>query len=270
MHLQSESVSLTAAVPSLDDSAVVDGLLLSSLALGLRIGQAVLVAGEHADRSRSVTGSEIVFLRQVVHQGGLTQLYFAAPLSCPRVRSSVTVFTAENVALATHGKTVAGEVLGSGDAGQKNQSFVLKQGPLTYLSDDSELGASSTLSVRVDGVLWREVSSLLDQDGRSPCYVTSHADGGQVTVTFGDGEHGARLPSGQDNVVASYRVGSGPDGEVAAGALQLLLTRPTGLRSVANPLAATGAGSDAAAAALQEAVPLSVATLGRAVSLSTS
>lgn len=265
MYLQSESVSLTAAVPSLDESAVVDGLVLSSLALGLRSGQAVLVAGEHADQS-GVTSSEIAFLRQVVHQGGLTQLYFSAALSCPRVRSSVTVCA--NVALATHGKTVAGEVLGSGDAGQKNQSFVLKQGPLTYLSDDSELGASSTLSVRVDGVLWREVSSLIDQDGRSPCFVISHADSGQVTVTFGDGEHGARLPSGQDNVVASYRVGSGPDGEVAAGALQLLLTRPTGLRSVANPLAATGAGSDAAAAALQEAVPLSVATLGRAVSLS--
>jgi hypothetical protein len=125
------------------------------------VAKPVLVAGEHADQS-GVTSSEIVFLRQVVHQGGLTQLYFTAPLSCPRVRSSVTVCA--NVALATHGKSVAGEVLGSGDAGQKNQSFVLKQGPLTYLSDDSELGASSTLSVRVDGVLWREVSSLLNQD----------------------------------------------------------------------------------------------------------
>jgi predicted phage baseplate assembly protein len=202
-------------------------------------------------------------LAQVVHRGGYTWLYFAAPLASERTRSSVSVCA--NVAPATHGKTVAQEVLGSGDAGLANQRFVLKEGPLTYLPDVA--GARSSLTVRVGGVLWQEVDSLLSQDGRSRCYVLTWSDSGQVSVLFGDGIHGARLPSGQDNVVASYRVGSGLDGELAAGSLQVLLSRPLGLRSLSQPLASSGAAAAASSAELVTELPQSVATLGRAVSL---
>ncbi|HNI60833.1 MAG TPA: putative baseplate assembly protein, partial [Pseudomonadota bacterium] len=226
---------------------------------------AVLVSGEHANQS-GVSTSEVALLSQVVHRGGYTTLYFAKPLQNPRVRSSVSICA--NVVLATHGKTVSGEVLGSGDAGQKNQRFQLAQGPLTYLSDDSESGLKSTLSIRVSGVLWHPVSSLLAEDGRSRCYVVSHDADGHTTVTFGDGEHGARLPSGKDNVVATYRIGSGKDGEVSSGSLSILLSRPLGLRGVTNPIAAAGAEAAASAADILEEAPLSVATLGRAVSLS--
>ena len=44
------------------------------------------------------------------------------------------------------------------------------------------------------------------------------ADGG-VTVEFGDGEQGARLPTGRGNVTATYRVGGGTAGEVESGAI---------------------------------------------------
>ncbi len=264
IHLQSESLTLSPTIPRLDASAVRDSVELSTLVLGLGRGQRVLVYGEHASQS-GVFGHEVVTLSQVIHRGGYTTLYFAKPLQNARVRSTVTI--SANVVLATHGQTVSGEVLGSGDAAQRNQRFSLRQSPLTYLPDDSESGLRSSLSIRVSGVLWHEVPSLLDQDGRSHCYVVEHDVAGHTVVTFGDGEHGARLPSGQDNVVATYRVGGGTSGEVSASSLKILLTRPLGLRGVANPLAAAGAADGTSGAELLSEAPLSVSTLGRAVSL---
>ena len=96
----------------------------------------------------------------------------AKPLQNPRLRSSVSICA--NVVLATHGKTVSGEVLGSGDAGQKNQRFQLAIGPAYLSVGRQRVGAQSTLSIRVSGVLWHPVSSLLAEDGRSRCYVVSH------------------------------------------------------------------------------------------------
>lgn len=264
VHLQSESLYLSPTIPRLDSSAVSDSVELSSLVLGLARGQRLLVYGEYASQS-GVYGHEVVTLSQVIHRGGYTTVYFAKPLQNARVRSTVTI--SANVVLATHGQTVSGEVLGSGDAAQRNQRFSLRQSPLTYLPDDSESGLKSSLQVRVSGVLWHEVASLLDQDGRGHCYVVEHDAAGHTVVTFGDGEHGARLPSGQDNVVATYRVGGGSAGEVSASSLKILLTRPLGLRGVANPLAAGGAADSTAGADLVSEAPLTVSTLGRAVSL---
>ena len=57
---------------------------------------------------------------------------------------------------------------------------------------------------------------------------------------FGDGTRGARLPSGVNNLRATYRKGLGNDGNVAAEKLTQLITRPLGLKTVSNPLAAAG------------------------------
>ena len=62
----------------------------------------------------------------------------------------------------------------------------------------------------------------------------------QIFVGFGDGVSGARLPSGTNSVQAAYRKGIGVEGNVAAGSLTQLMTRPLGLKSVSNPLAAEG------------------------------
>jgi len=49
---------------------------------------------------------------------------------------------------------------------------------------------------------------------------------GDVVLQFGDGVHGARLPSGSANVNAKYRTGTGLAGMLAAGQINLLMTRP--------------------------------------------
>jgi len=92
-------------------------------------------------------------------------------------------------------------------------------------------------------------------------------DDGQTDVIFGDGKQGARLPSGTASVVVTYRSGIGFDGLVPARSLSLLATRPLGVRSVLNPLDATGAAPPALIEDARQNAPLTVRTLDRVVSV---
>lgn len=171
-----------------------------------------------------------------------------------------------NVGLATAGRTV-GALLGSGSASTPNQRFALKQAPLTYVQASTPNGRLSTLKVVVDGVAWKEVPTLYDQPSGAAVYATRMRADGTAETIFGDGLEGAMLPGGQNNVQATYRVGSGMAGNVGAGALTTLVDRPLGVGGVTNPQAATG-GQDAQSSADTRAnAPLAVLTLGRAVSV---
>ncbi len=44
------------------------------------------------------------------------------------------------------------------------------------------------------------------------------------------------LPAGSENIIASYRAGDGGPGNLQAGQITQLLTRPASLSSVTNPL----------------------------------
>jgi predicted phage baseplate assembly protein len=116
-------------------------------------------------------------------------------------------------------------------------------------------------------LLWHEVPSLFGRGSRERVFTTDMADDGSVTLRFGDGVRGARLPSGAQNVKATYRRGSGLDGLVRAGQLTSLLTRPPGLKSALNPFAAEGAEEPESFANAQQNAPLTVLTLERVVSL---
>jgi predicted phage baseplate assembly protein len=92
-------------------------------------------------------------------------------------------------------------------------------------------------------------------------------DDAKATVIVGDGQRGARLPTGQENVRATYRFGIGPEGNVGAGALSLLPQRPLGIREVRNPLPATGGTAPETLDDARVNAPLTVLTLDRVVSL---
>ena len=199
-----------------------------------------------------------------------TTITLRDPLQNSYDRATVTINA--NVARATHGETVGDarvgrEVLGSGDGAQANQRFALKKPPLTYISAPTPSGAKSTLEVRVNDVLWQEVPSLFGLDERSQSYVVRTDGDGKTRVIFGDGEMGSRLPTGQENVKATYRSGIGLHGMVDAGKLELLQTRPLGIREVTNPLPAAGAADPEALEDARTNAPMTVATLDRIVSL---
>lgn len=178
-----------------------------------------------------------------------------------------TVALNANTVHATHGQTVANEALGSGDAGKANQRFWLKKPPLTYVSAATATGARSTLSLRVNAVQWQELPSLYGLTPQDQAYTIRIEDDGRAAVLFGDGIQGARPPSGFENIVATYRTGAGPEGEVRASQLSLLQTRPLGIREVTNPVAATGAAPAEKMEDARKNAPNTVLTLDRIVSL---
>jgi predicted phage baseplate assembly protein len=138
---------------------------------------------------------------------------------------------------------------------------------LTYVSAANERGRASTLAVRVDDVLWHEVTSLYDASADEPAYAVKVEDDGSTWVTFGDGKHGRRLPTGTNNVRANYRAGLGSAGDVLDESIIQLKTRPLGLRSVTNPSPATGSADPESGALIRANAPRTVRTLGRIVSL---
>jgi predicted phage baseplate assembly protein len=157
--------------------------------------------------------------------------------------------------------------VGSGDASRRFLSFTLAKWPLTFVPESgSPNGVASTLEVRVDGIRWEEVPSFFGVGGDERVYTTKVEDDGKTALHFG-GSPGAPVPTGRNNILATYRQGLGEEGNVPARSLTTLLTRPTGLKAVVNPGPAEG-GSPAET--LEQArinVPSSVQTLGRIVSL---
>lgn len=182
------------------------------------------------------------------------------------VYDRATVAIAGNVALATHGETVS-ELLGDGNAAVPFQRFPLKRSPVTWVSAPTPAGAASTLVLRVNDVQWTEVPALYGHGPRDRVFVTTRDDSDVTTVRFGDGRAGARPPSGSANVRATYRKGIGAAGNVAAGSITTLMTRPLGVRGVDNPLAATGGQDAQTVDGARDNAPVTVMTIDRAVSL---
>jgi Baseplate J-like protein len=215
------------------------------------------------------TISEIAFIDDepstaITHDRDRTTLQLASPLA--NVYDRATVRLNANVAATTHGESVR-ELLGSGDATLAYQSFVLRQPPLTYVSAETPSGRASTLKIYVNDVLWQEAPFFYGRGPTERIYILRQDDDGRTTVRFGDGVNGARLPTGQNNVRAEYRKGSGVAGLVQAGQLSQLVSRPLGLKEAVNPEAAEGAEDVETRDAARENAPLTVLTLDRAVSL---
>lgn len=260
-YIQSEQLVLN-DLPVVDDiPAGVSELMLNDLVLGLIPGQSVSLTGTRSDAS-GVTESEVLTLRDIEHAGGVTTLMFVTGLQFSYVRSTVTINA--NVTLGTHGATVQ-EVLGNGDASQANQSFVLKRPPLTYVSAPTPSGVASALQVRVNDLEWTEAPTLYGLGPSDEKYIVRLADDATPTMTFGDPAE--RLRTGQQNVKATYRTGIGLAGNVSAGSLSILQSRPPGLRAVTNPLSASGGADPQDLAHARVNAPLTVRTLDRIVSL---
>lgn len=250
-------------------------LELAALHKELESGRWVIVQGERSDIDgvQGVKAAELMMVAGLVHgydpnlAGDKihTTLKLATRSAFRYKRESVVVYG--NVVRATHGET-RNELLGDGDATQALQSFTLKQPPLTFVSVPTAAGAESTLSVYVDDVRWHETASLAWLGPKDRCFVTRTDDAGLTQLVFGDGEHGARLPSGVQNVRSVYRNGIGTPGNVQAEQISLLATRPLGVKAVINPLPSSG-GTDREDRDLARSnAPLAVMSLDRLVSVS--
>lgn len=250
-------------------------LTLDGAVDGLKPGRWAIVAGQRTDvpGTDAVNAAELVMIAAVeqgtdanlpgdtVHS---TLVFANQGLAYAYRRDTVTVCA--NVVPATHGET-RNEVLGSGSGATAMQAFALKQSPLTYVSAATVDGVQSTLTVFVNGMQWHETRNLAFAGAADREFATSTDDAGKTTVQFGDGSHGARLPTGVENVVANYRNGIGTPGNVDAQQISLLATKPLGVKAVVNPLRASGGADAETRDQARGNVPLAVLALDRLVSV---
>lgn len=272
LYVQSEP--LTLVDEPVTGAVAAPHITLDGLYDGLTSGRWVLLEGERADIAHvsGVRFAELQMIAGVTHSfdpalpGDTvhTTLTLATALAYAYKRDTLTIYG--NVVKATHGETRV-EVLGDGDGAQALQSFTLKQAPLTWVPAPTAAGAQSTLVVRVNDVAWHETDSLANLAATEHGFVTLTDNAAATTVTFGDGTHGARLPSGVQNVTATYRNGIGRRGNVKAGQLRLLQTKPLGVREVTNPLPASGGADKETRDLARENAPLAVTALDRLVSV---
>lgn len=259
-----------------------ESIELDRLYTGLKSGRWLIVSGERTDVRNDegvvvpgVRATELVMLAEATQDVARTNgqdlsgdkthtfLSLADDLAFCYKRDTVAIYG--NVVKATHGET-RNEVLGGGDGAKSLQQFALRQPPLTFVPAANPAGVNSTLQVRVNDVLWHEADSLAELLPTDRKFITKTDDDGKATVIFGTGQHGARLPTGQENVKAVYRNGIGKAGNAKADQISLLATRPLGVKAVTNPLRASGGADKESRDQARQNAPLAVMALDRLVS----
>jgi Baseplate J-like protein len=261
VYAKSELLAL--AERPVDTDIAGDRMPVRAVPDGLTAGRRLIIRGKRLKDGQTAVMEAALAAVHIVDNERL-ELEISPPVPKELVRSSVVIHA--NVARASHGESVT-QILGAGNGSQRFQQFEMKQLPLTYRAAANEIGAAAELSLRVGGIAWAERPSLFGAAPAERAYTLSTDEQGRLSAVFGDGVRGARLPSGVNNVQATYRKGLGEEGNVAADALTQLMTRPLGLKSVSNPLAAEGGTDPETADASRQTIPLTTRTLGRAVSL---
>ncbi len=251
---------------------------LDALYEGLQPGRWLIVEGtrRYNGKNTGVEAAELVMIaavaQSVLEKAGVplpgekvyTVITLATPLAYSYVRDTVAIYG--NVVKATNGQTRQ-ETLGAGDAPQSFQTFTLKQSPLTYVSAATTSGAQSTLVSRVNDIQWHETDTLVLLGPKDRKFVTKTDNAAMTSLVFGDGVHGARLPTGVNNVTATYRSGMGKGGNVRPGQISLLSTKPLGVRAVTNPIRASGGADRESRDQARQNVPVALMALDRLVSI---
>lgn len=261
-HVQSEPLEVLGTPINAPLPQGLLSLELDRIDTTLAVDQLLMLQGEDANLP-GTTQCEVISIADIRHSD-VTTLTLQSGLQFSYSRDTVTLNA--NVVPATHGETIR-EILGSGNAAEPFQRFTLKQRPLTFTFPPAAASLESSLEIWVDEVKWREVPTFFASGPLDRVYVVRRNEDGSTTVHFGDGQQGARLPSGRENVHAVYRTGIGRAGLVEAQQITLLLTQPLGIQGVTNPLPPQGAADPQLLAAARINAPRTVLTLDRVVSL---
>lgn len=213
--------------------------------------------------------------------GQCARLTFTAPVATPFAKTALKACA--NVAMASQGEMVSGEVLGSASGNRKAKRFRLARPQLAHVIDEADGVLRPQLAVVVNGP--PGTAQLRDPQaarrgerwfahheaepgnahGRS-FSLTTDAQGHSV-LDFGDAAGSGQLPPGREHVTAHYRSCAGANGNVAAGTLKALRSRPPGIRRVNNPLPASGGADPEVIDALRRRAPRRLSYAKRIVTL---
>jgi hypothetical protein len=173
-----------------------------------------------------------------------------------------------NVAVTGHGETKPARTLGSGDATASHQRFTLAVSDVSFVADAAmPSGVRADVQVTVAGETWTQVANLNDSGPSDAHYHVRQQEDGTLLVSFGDGAHGRRLPTGANNVRVVYRQGTGSHGNLAAGRLSKLAKPHALVKEGVQPIAASGGGARESTDAIRTNASATLLALERAVSL---
>ncbi|HEY0250365.1 MAG TPA: putative baseplate assembly protein, partial [Kofleriaceae bacterium] len=182
-----------------------------------------------------------------------------------------------NVILVDHGRTIE-EPLGPIDDPLRYRPILRKQemSHVVPLVEPTSPTASvaATLSqdphaalpaITLDEAMldtWYPISDLLEVDGAARNFVVEMDENGYAALRFGDDILGREPVAG---LVATYRVGRGPTGNVGAETIVQVMTTATSIIRVSNRLAATGGVDPEAIDDVKNYAPEAFRTQERAV-----
>jgi hypothetical protein len=173
-----------------------------------------------------------------------------------------------NVVETGHGETKPVRVLGSGDATASSQRFAIDVNDVSHVREPAMPGGvRADIRVEVEHEIYRQVASLRDSKPADPHYVVRIADDGTIELQFGDGRRGRRLPSGNNNVLATLRRGCGLSGNLAEGSLTEVVRKHPAVDNFLQPIAASGGDDREGLEQLRERVPGRLAAMDRAISV---
>lgn len=188
-----------------------------------------------------------------------------------------TILIRANLVKSVQSESVRKQVIGSAVQSVPFQTFKLIRKPLTNLEDDSCL-IKNFLKVYIRRSLpwgatestleeWKQLESLNDAAPHEKCFALSEDSQGFPVITFGDGQHGQIPPGGAENILVDYRYGGGSSGNLAAGEVKVLRSKPRGIKKVVNPVAASGGADGIPITDIRKDAPSSVQNSGVIISL---
>jgi hypothetical protein len=209
---------------------------------------------------------DLAFLTAVAAiEGNVLSLRQPIPEGAGFTRGNLVI--SGNAVAAGHGEGKPEKILGSGDATASGQSFALPVRDVSFVADPSRpSGVRADVEVRVDGRRWTQVADFRDSGPTDAVYVVRVVEDGSLSIGFGDGQHGRRLPTGRGNVRLRHRVGVGLAGNLPPGALAELARPHPLVAGVRQPLGAGGGNDMEGVESLRGTAPAALLTLQRCVS----
>ena len=233
----------------------------------LRIGKTLIVEPEKEQSPALPFSAQITDIGILANSVTLT---LNAPASAYTGYQRGGVIIRGNCLKFGHGETQPPTLLGSGDATENNQVFIIKKDNISFIADSHLVwGVRADIEIIVDGRRYEQVSTF-DQSGPGDAHYTiTLIENGHLKITFGDGKQARRLPSGYNNVSMTYRIGSGSLGNnVVRNSLNTLVKSDIRTISVRQPFATSGGQDAESPQQIRENAPRHLQSLGRAISLS--
>lgn len=238
----------------------------------LEVGRKLIIAGK--EEAMQVTVKEVFTDPQLLSYAPAIKVAPAIPGSelggsgstdnYPRYDTKIY----GNVVLSGHGESQNEKILGAGDATHSNQQFDFNEDEVSFVLDGNfPPGVRAAVEIVVDSRTYQQVSTLNDSDPEDPHYVVRMKEDGTLTIEFGDGRRGRRLPSGTNNVRIHHRIGVGLSGNLPPYSLKKEVKPHPLIDSLLQPIASTGGNDMEEADSMRDNAPASVLTIERAVSL---